>query len=1507
LISFFANSSQIYKDDFYYTYNSQNYTNFNQLIADIKQNTVTESYHKFSFKGNMYSRGYKAYFNTQNLNYIQLGTTHTRMNSREPSSLALEIEENLIKKYSYYLGSVDGVSQYLDCSIETEVELLDADGFDMNTANDAVIYRTKLTRYQLYTDPSTQDKSCYTTKSIQVFEDNNDDYRLIWSSNNVQVPYTAYTGTKQTQVCSTNVTSTSSKSGTSQRGNPCDVFTGNKIQHEVDYQSKYLNLVRVYNSEQNRDRGFTLGNGWKHNFDSKILTFGVNQMYGAFEYIDKNNKIHYFSQESTGIYYDRTQENVTAKINGDEIIINFNGEIRIYDRVERFLKKIKYSTHTITVHGGDNPTKVSNNFGDEILFHYMNGSLASVTLPNGNIIHYSQDATIGNLITVTYPDNKYKIYHYEDLNFTGYLTGITDENNIRYATWEYDANGKAISSEHKDGYEKVIFGSSRTTATNSKGHTENFASLNDDYTGIKVPRTYTSNGNTTSHKYWGWNKAIKTEQILPNNLKTTQTVTGNKKVISRLSDGEIPRTTDFGYTSYKYGLLTVGEIKNQIINDLYQIDLIFDDAMRTTSKTITDLSNHTIPYATNGRIRTVLYTYGTNGLVKAIDGARTDVNDFTFIDYDGFGNVTQIKNALCHNLTSIDDYDSTLTENANCQKIQFGNYNADHQPQLMIDINGVNTVLTYDLRNRLKTSSVQYSTGTLTTTYDYDGVGQLDKVTLPDGSWLDYDFNGARYLTKVTNSLGETIEFTHDTEGMITNRVIKSASGTITNQFNQVWTIDNKLEKFISGEGFETSYTYDVMDQVSSVTDHLSNIVSFERDLYSQITKEIDPLLDEVTRTYDQSGNVTTVTDQRGNTTTYTVDGFGQTIRLVSPDAGTENYWRDEAGNITKKSNANTVVEYNYDVLNRLTFIDYLDDTLDTTFTYDVGANAKGKMSGVVYKHGSINFTYDGFGQVEDKTSLINGVFNTTTYNRDIYGRLDSMVYPSGMILNYTYDSLGRLDKITMQANSGGVEVTIVENIDYLPFGGIKSYDYGNGMSFSADFNLDYSVTNVTHNNGLSDLFSETYDYRKLHQIDSITDNLNALNNQSFTFDTKDQLIGANGVYGDYDYGYDAVGNRTNKTVDLTTIEDYTIEPLNNRLSDVVKGLETRSFGYDDLGNVTSDNGFDSTLTLLDYADNNRLIKATVGGVEFDYGYNPFGQRIIDNGKTNQFDQSGNLIHVQDGATTVEYIYIGQTKVAMVKDGVVYYTHNNYMGLPRLYTDSSMNVVWSGEFKPFGELFNENGQVSNWVRFIGQWENVETDYFYNYFRDYDPTLGRYLQSDPIGLNAGVNTYTYVLNDPINGIDPFGLYVVYGSNVSKENISNINALLEILGSIDPNVKSLISDLKNHHKKIIITTNLNEVTKVKNEDDCNISINLNLNTLRKWSANSGYTLLNVTVHELQHAWDFAHDIRILSYNGIFKKYPNSLEDRADKTMNSFVKKANKLGWGLSERDNYYKDVH
>lgn len=104
-----------------------------------------------------------------------------------------------------------------------------------------------------------------------------------------------------------------------------------------------------------------------------------------------------------------------------------------------------------------------------------------------------------------------------------------------------------------------------------------------------------------------------------------------------------------------------------------------------------------------------------------------------------------------------------------------------------------------------------------------------------------------------------------------------------------------------------------------------------------------------------------------------------------------------------------------------------------------------------------------------------------------------------------------------------------------------------------------------------------------------------------------------------------------------------------------------------------------------------------------------------------------------------------------------FYFHTDHLDTPKAITNSSQQVVWEADYSPFGEASVESGIVNN-LRFSGQYFDQETGLHYNYNRYYDPLLGRYLSSDPIGLEGGINTYTYTSNNPINFIDPYGLEV-----------------------------------------------------------------------------------------------------------------------------------------------------
>jgi len=105
-----------------------------------------------------------------------------------------------------------------------------------------------------------------------------------------------------------------------------------------------------------------------------------------------------------------------------------------------------------------------------------------------------------------------------------------------------------------------------------------------------------------------------------------------------------------------------------------------------------------------------------------------------------------------------------------------------------------------------------------------------------------------------------------------------------------------------------------------------------------------------------------------------------------------------------------------------------------------------------------------------------------------------------------------------------------------------------------------------------------------------------------------------------------------------------------------------------------------------------------------------------------------------------------------------YFYHNDHLGTPQALTDGDRSIVWQAEYDPFGKATETVATVEQNQRFPGQYLDRETGLHYNYFRTYDPEIGRYLESDPIGLGGGMNTYGYAYQNPVLYTDPTGEFV-----------------------------------------------------------------------------------------------------------------------------------------------------
>jgi RHS repeat-associated protein len=312
------------------------------------------------------------------------------------------------------------------------------------------------------------------------------------------------------------------------------------------------------------------------------------------------------------------------------------------------------------------------------------------------------------------------------------------------------------------------------------------------------------------------------------------------------------------------------------------------------------------------------------------------------------------------------------------------------------------------------------------------------------------------------------------------------------------------------------------------------------------------------------------------------------------------------------------------------------------------------------------------------------------------------------------------------------------------------------------------------------------------------------MRSQSFSYDHLYRLTNAVGVYGTIDYTYDEVGNRTGRSHGAEH-DTYTYDSDANRLQ-AITGSHPEQFTYNDEGSTVTRTPGTAQITYNYYAGTQRLKTVVKKRHPPDadparYIYNGAGQRVQSTNSNPilyHYDRNGFLIAETSptGTPIKSYIWLHGQPLAMIDHQVsprtgdidhnstvgdadlallttrrgnvhctsstIYYYHNDHLGTPQKMTNSSGAVVWAADYLPFGQANIIIENVVNNLRFAGQYYDQETGLHYNYHRYYDPTLGRYLRADPVGFAEGVDLYTYVASNPINRLDPKGLFGIGGS-------------------------------------------------------------------------------------------------------------------------------------------------
>jgi RHS repeat-associated protein len=583
-----------------------------------------------------------------------------------------------------------------------------------------------------------------------------------------------------------------------------------------------------------------------------------------------------------------------------------------------------------------------------------------------------------------------------------------------------------------------------------------------------------------------------------------------------------------------------------------------------------------------------------------------------------------------------------------------------------------------------------------------------------------------------------------------------------------------------------TLHAYDGNGNQVATVDPLGRATNRTYDALNRLMQVLDPAGNPTKYAYNLNDALTQVIDPRSLPTAYEMNGFGEVTTQTSPDTGITKNVYDAAGNLLSRTDARgATATYTYDPIHRVTQAVYsrLGTNSEThAFTYDQGTNGKGRLTGFSNESGTTTLAYESHGRLLSKTqatSVANVLSFTSTvsYTYNTFGQLATLRTPSGFDVNYSYTN-NRVSSVTINTAPG--MTTLISGAAAEPFGPLSTWKWGNGLYTQRTYDNDGRLASWEYRNGVTVLRNDiSWDIGG--RVTAITNPADATLGSAYQYDALDRLavsqVGAP-VTTTQQFNYDAVGNRLNRTVN-GAVTNYSYDPASNRLL-ALAGATSRSYVYDAVGNPTTIDGSNNV-----YSNANRLIKVDVaandGATRGSYKLNPMGQRLVDNSANLYwiYDDRGRMLgeyNAGTGALIQEYVWIEDLPVAVLQRDPapprlarVSYVLADHLDTPRAVVRPSDNVLlwrWDNT-DPFGaNAANTNpagaGTFGFNLRFPGQYYDYLTGTNYNYFRDYDPMIGRYTESDPIGLGGGLNTYLYTDAAPIDRSDRLGLFAYHGN-------------------------------------------------------------------------------------------------------------------------------------------------
>ena len=644
------------------------------------------------------------------------------------------------------------------------------------------------------------------------------------------------------------------------------------------------------------------------------------------------------------------------------------------------------------------------------------------------------------------------------------------------------------------------------------------------------------------------------------------------------------------------------------------------------------------------------------------------------------------------------------------------------------------------------------------TDYAVDAAGQLLRVTQPDGAQHHYIWDGQRNLIRYVDPLGQATAWQYNGAGAPLLRV--------------------------DALGHTLRYQYDHAGRLVALTNENGELTRFSYDLLDRLTDEVGFDGRHQRYTYNAAGELTHVIERGGSDF-----GPGKVICFE----------RDALGRLTAKHHVGEA----------------LDQSASSQFAYD----ALGRLTQAGNAVSLVKFAYDHLGQLLVETQALRGHIGEKQFEfkhqYDALGNRTQTTLPGGRKLNHLFYGSGHLHQINLD---GQVISDFERDALYREVrrsqGQLRSefaYDRAGRLSAQQVLHASTAGPAATQPMGLtSPTFPTTASARGLSEFKS---RLKGVIERHYQYDPSGQLVQwLDRHRGLTRYSYDAASRITRSQIGLlkdwgsfgvravapgnTTSyplaanEQFHWDAASNPLSAEAASApgspgnflpgnrllvwQDARYAYDVHGNLIERlqgkrGSAGQTRTHFTWDAAHQLIAAEVARgpdeaasiQSFNYTYDALGRRVAktDAFGTTHFGWDGDRMALeQRGGNETMHFYHPESFVplAQIHNGTLHHLHTDHLGTPLEASNDAGEVTWRVTYRTWGSVVVEEvAEIQQRLGFQGQYRDFETSLYYNRYRHYIPTSGRFASQDLIGLQGGVNVYRYASN-PVNWVDVLGL-------------------------------------------------------------------------------------------------------------------------------------------------------